>query len=134
MVKSRWGIMRQTIIIAATVVVALSVSYSVVLGAAVSTAISLCCYPSAEREEDLWTESCCTGIGTSPDCCCSYSEILLQNETLLSYESIDRSVYSYMCGVYTFEGYNLTELYSVDCEKQCIPEYIVYDIFRPPKV
>jgi hypothetical protein len=131
MAKSRWNIIRQTTTIAITILLAFSVSCSAILGFAVSTAVSLCRYSSVEKEKVICTESCCAGIGTSPDCCCSFNEIPPQNKTFLSFDS---SVYSYMCAVYTFDNYNPAELYSVDCEKKCVPEYIVYDIFRPPNV
>jgi len=93
MEKSKWIIMRRTITIVTAFAAAFSVFYSVILNSAVSTAISLCCYQSAE-EESICMESCCAGIGTTSDCCCYLSETSNQTNTVISYEPFGKSIYN----------------------------------------
>jgi len=128
MAKSRQVIMRQTITITATFTVAFTLFCSVILNSAISTAISLCCYQYAE--EDPYTDSCCSGIGTSPDCCCNLSIIPNKNDTI---EPFGKSINSYICAVHTFDNSDFIELYNINFETQNNPEYFVFKIFRPPK-
>jgi len=131
MAKNRQVIVRQTITIAATLVVAFSLFFSVILNSAVSEAIS-CLNQSAETEAACM-DFCCAGIGTSPDCCCYLSEMPNQNDSLIIYEPFGRSVYSYMCNIYKFDKTNFMELYNVNCETQGSRQYIAFELFRPPK-
>jgi len=131
MAKSRRVIMRQTITIAATLTVAFSLSYSVILNPVISKAISLCLYQSVE--EDTCMGSCCDGIGISSDCCCYFSEMPNQNDSLVLYEPFGKSIYSYMCAKNIFDNSDFMELYKVDFETQKNHKYIAYKIFRPPK-
>ena len=131
MAKSRRVIVRQTITITAALAVAFSLFCSVILNSAVSKAIS-CLYQLSE-EEGVCMESCCAGIGTSPDCCCYLSEISNQNDSLILYEPFGRSVYSYMCNINKFDKTNFMELYNVNCETQGSRQYIAFELFRPPK-
>ena len=132
MTENKRDVKRQIITVAATFVVAFSVFCSFILNTAVSMAIGLYCYQTAE-EDNLCMDSCCAETGKSPACCCYFSEIPNQTETLITYELFNKSIYNYLCAVHTFDNSDLTELYNVDCEIKNIPEYFVYKIFRPPK-
>jgi hypothetical protein len=130
MAKSRRVIVRQTITIVAALVAAFSFFFSVILNSAVSETIS-CLNQSAEEESVCM--DCCAGIGTSPNCCCYFSEMSNQNDSLIIYEPFGKSVYSYMCNINKFDKTNFMELYNVNCETQGSRQYIAFDIFRPPK-
>lgn len=125
--KNRRETMRQTFSVAAVIMLAFSVFYSVILNTVVSTEAVLCGYQAIE--EDDCADSCCCG----DDCCCYFSDVPTKTETLISYESFGKSIYNNMCAVRTFDNSNLAELYSIDSETQFSPNNIIYEIFRPPK-
>jgi len=131
MAKNRCVIMRQTITIAAAIIMAVSVFYSVVLNPAVSKLVGLCLYQYAE--DSVCMESCCSGTETFSGCCCYFSETPNQTDSLVSYESFDKSIYNYMCTVHTYDKTNLAVLYVLDYETQFNPNNINYEIFKPPK-
>ena len=131
MAKSRRVIIRQTITIAATLAVAFSLFYSVMLNSVVSKAIN-CLYQPAEKE-GVCMDICCAGIGTSPDCCCYLTEMPNKNDSLIIYEPFGKSIYSYMCSIHIFDKSDFLELYNVNCEEQGNHHYIVFKLFRPPK-
>jgi len=131
MTKSRRDIIRQTITIAATLAVAFSLFYSVLLNSALSKAIN-CSYQLAVKE-DVCMDICCAGTETSPDCCCYLSEMPIQDDSIIIYEPFGKSVYSYMCAVYKFDNSNFLELYNVNCEEKGNHQYIAFELFRPPK-
>jgi len=125
--------MRRTITIATIFIVAFFVFCSVILNSAISVAIGLCCYHSAE-EESICMESCCSGIGITLDCCCYFSVTSNQTDTLISYEQFGKSIYNYLCEIHTHDKVDFAALYIVDYETQYINNNIVNKIFRPPKV
>ncbi|MDR0316290.1 MAG: hypothetical protein LBH97_05260 [Treponema sp.] len=124
--------MRKTIAIAASVAVMFYLSYSAVLSAT-STDISLCCY-SDENKETPYTASCCCA-GVDSDCC--YREIPPPNETFLFFGLLDRESYrNNMCDLQMRipDSLILAELSGIFCEERFIPKYVIYPVFRPPKV
>jgi len=131
MVKSKKVTNRHTIIIAAAITVAVSVFYSVILNTAVSKVIGLCLYQFAE--ENICMESCCSGVETNSGCCCYFSETPNQTDSLVSYESFDKSIYNYMCAIHTYDKTNLIVLYILNYETQLNLNNINSKIFKPPK-
>jgi hypothetical protein len=131
MAKNRQVIMRQTITIAATLAVAFSLFYSVMLNSALSKAIN-CSYQLAVKEGGCM-DICCAGTEASPNCCCYFSEMPVQDDSIIIYEPFGKSVYSYMCAAYKFDNSNFLELYNVNCEEKGNQQYIAFKLFRPPK-
>jgi len=131
MLKNGWGIMRQTITIAATLAVAFSLFYSVMLNSVFSKAIN-CSYQLAVKEI-VCMDICCAGTETSPDCCCYLSEMPIKDDSIIIYEPFGKSIYSYMCTINKFDNFNFLELYTVYCEEKGNQQYIAFEFFRPPK-
>ena len=125
--------MRKSIVITAFVISALYLSFPFVFTVTVCKENCSCCCGTVEKKE---AASCCTvQVVVTSDCC--NTEISHQRKTFHFSVVFDNEIYRnnpFALPTYIFNNDNFLEQFRIACEKQVTPIYIVYDIFRPPKV